>query len=196
MREKGFTLVEVLAALVVGGLLLSALGWYVGSLGRDLRRSEQSADIERIARFAPVLANMVEQAIPAAAGHASNFSGSSRRLQLEVPPPQSFGAVGPLLLQLSVVHDVGGTALDATVKPALLEAATAVKPPSIRLIGGMKDISFDYERSVPSEHRDLPRLIMLRFSPKEGVSHVLAMEPRLTANAGCQFDPISMTCRP
>lgn len=194
-HEQGFTLVEVLFALVAGSLLLVVLGWAIRGLEDQYRRHQATSDAEKVDAIASFLTAEVGRAQPPATGAA--FAGEATALTLTVPPPRALGAIGPVRLTLTVRDDKIGKALVAHFASAVAGQALAgaVQHPVI-LADGFRDIRFDYLRRATDPPTALPRLITVQFTSQDGTVLPLDVEPRLTMAADCIFDPISQTCRP
>jgi prepilin-type N-terminal cleavage/methylation domain-containing protein len=191
MKENGFTLVELLAALVAGSLLLVALGWAIRGLGDQYRRHATAGAAERVAGITPFLEDEIGRALPPARGAA--FGGNETQLALTVPPPRALGAVGPVRLDLSVIASRAGKALVARFGGQGLPEAAA-RP--VTLADGFRDIRFSYLRRANDLPATLPRLITIQFTAPDGTVLPLGIVPRLTMAADCVFDPISLACRP
>lgn len=194
-HEQGFTLVEVLFALVAGSLLLVVLGWAIRGLEDQFRRHQAISDVEKVEAIASFLTTEVGRALPPATGAA--FAGESSALALTVPPPRALGSVGPVRLALSVRDGKAGKALVARFAPVAdgQALADAAQQPVI-LAEGFRDIRFDYLRRATDPPTALPRLITIQFTSQDGTVLPLGVEPKLTMAADCIFDPISQTCRP
>ena len=193
--ERGFTLVEVLAALVAGGLLLASISWTVGSLGREVRTPDRAHNIVQIEAITPSLVTLLEGAFPVEPD-GRGFTGGAGRLTARVSPPLALGPVGPLLLELEVRSTVKGEALflSFTAEDAAIHLPDSVTRPQL-LADGFREIRFDSVRQDEPGRKRLPRLITISFTDDKGVVVPIAVAPRLTSDGRCRFDPISMTCR-
>ena len=189
--QRGFTLVEVLAALVVGGLLLAALSALLSNLSKDLHADERRDELAQVETIAPILKTLLESAIPQADDAESQLT--LRHMALTVAPPQAFAGAGPLRLDLDVERTATGDALVASLTPA----DKTDQPPAVAnrhlLAQGFKHIAF--ESSEPDE-TDAPSPLKIMFQPQKGDPLNIVAEPRLSSDASCHFDPISMSCRP
>lgn len=195
-EEAGFTLVELLAAMIAGSILIVSLGWSVSTLARDLRPSAGALQEARIAALAPALTALIEQAQPPGRDGAG-FSGTPDRLEAVVPPPMAAERAGPLRLSLSAASDpAGGYALLARFEPldpaAAFPAALRVERP---LLGGLRSIRFDYVRSDKAAAPRLPLLVTLTLVTARGDERRISAAPRIDSDGRCRFDPISMACR-
>lgn len=194
MRTNGFTLVEVLFALVAGSLLLVTLGWAIRGIEQQYRHHRDPSAAEKIEAIAPLLTTAIERARPPATGAA--FDGTDTHLLLTVPPPRALGAVGLVRLDLTVASSRSGRALVARFLPASLgQSLPASALASVTLADGFDDIRFDYVRRANDPPTSLPRLITLQFRSHDGTVLPLGIEPRLTMAADCQFDSIALACR-
>ena len=107
--QRGFTLVEMLVALVVGGLLLAALSSVVAGLSRDLHRSESTQAASQVETIAPALKALLENAVVPDRDSLPAFTDA--QAQLTVTPPQALAYAGPLRLELDVEKLANGEAL-------------------------------------------------------------------------------------
>lgn len=194
---NGFTLVELLAAMTAGALLLALASTVIADLAGQTRRSGAEADmIADLASAEPILRSLIQSAAPAAEG-SGQFRGTQRRLSLDVPAPQALGDSGPMRLALTVEDQDDGAALVATLAPLRPGAApSAAMLSDRRLAGGFKDIAFGYVPWPEEMSRALPALIRIRFTGQDDRQLSLAFAPRLTSDGACRFDPISLGCRP
>lgn len=195
MREEaGFTLVELLFALVAGSLLLITLGWAIRGLEDQYRRHAKESPAEKIEAIEPFLTAEIGRALPPAKGAA--FAGDETELVMTVPPPKALGPVGPLHLQLAVIGQASGKALMARFAPASpgLSLPSSAQAP-VMLADGFRDIRFSYLRRSTDDVTALPRLVTLQFVDQGGTVLPLGIEPRITMGADCAFDPIAQSCR-
>jgi prepilin-type N-terminal cleavage/methylation domain-containing protein len=193
-RQAGFTLVEMLFALVAGSLLLITLGWAIRGLEDQYRRHAGISATEKLEAIAPFVDAEIARALPPANGGA--FAGNEAALELTGPPPKALGAMGPLRLTLSVVAESSGKALVARFAPMTAEQslpASATQP--VTLAEGFRDIRFSYLRRSTDDATMLPRLVTLQFQDQSGTILPLGVEPRITMGADCVFDPIAQACR-
>lgn len=194
-REAGFTLVELLAAMVAGGLLLASLGWTVSSLGRELARSRDADATGDAAATAALLVTMLEQAYPVAKD-GSGFEGHGDGLTALVPPPMAAGDAGPMRLTLRVAPAKGGEGLFARLEPVQPGSAFPAALTGERmLLGGYRAIRFDYADGPAEAPPRLPRLIGLTLTAPDGAVRRISAVPRIDSDGRCRFDPVSMECR-
>jgi prepilin-type N-terminal cleavage/methylation domain-containing protein len=194
MREDGFTLVELLFALVAGSLLLVTLGWAIRGLEDQYRRHATESPAEKVEAIEPFLTAEIGRALPPARG--ATFDGNESELVMTVPPPKTLGPIGPLQLQLTVIGPPSGKALVARFIAASGQQqipASALTP--VTLADGFQDIRFSYLRRSTDTGTALPRLVTLQFIDQTGAVLPLGIEPRITMGADCAFDPIAQACR-
>lgn len=191
-RVEGFTLVEVLVALVAGSLLLVALGWSVGSLGRELRVSNEMEATTHLSKMAPVLTRSIEQAIPVSS--PKDFVAEARRLSIVTAPPGSLGATGPVRATFRVVERDGAAELRAAFVPTKATRFPRELAADRLLVGGFKAIRFEYLSPRDEAGANLPRLVTIHFTEPDGQTMSLSAAPRTNSSGNCRFDPISMTC--
>lgn len=196
--DPGFTLVEILVALVAGALILAGLSATLVTLQRQYARMDKTSDtLVAIDAIEPALRRLIEQAAPVKVADVS-FASDERALRLVVPAPQALGTPGLVQLDLSVTRQAKGEALVAKLSalpsgPAL--PAGASRP--VVLAEGLTSIRFTTafappDPSMPDVER--PRLVSLDF--KDGsTGRRIDIVPRLTGDGSCRFDPISLACR-
>jgi prepilin-type N-terminal cleavage/methylation domain-containing protein len=193
--EHGFTLVELLVALVAGSMLLASLSWTLTSLGRELRESRLAEPVARADAAAPVVAGLIEQMFPAGKDQAAIVTEPTH-LAFSTLPPAALGAVGPVRATLDIRGLSDGQALYATFEPVdpaapFPAAARDARP----LVEGYRLIRFDYQFADPRDEGMPPRLVTLSLVDRNGRATRVAATPRISSSGDCRFDPISMTCR-
>jgi len=193
-REAGFTLVELLFALVAASMLLIGLSYALRGLEAQFRRSASAPPSAQLIAVQPFLAGMLAHATPLDQG--ATLAGSPASLDITVPPPESFGFIGPLRLLLRVEQAKDGAALTARFEPS--RPGQTLPPSAVAgrvLAHGFKAIRFAYLRRAGDPRERLPRLISILFVTADGTTLPLAFAPRLNMGAACVFDPISLACR-
>jgi prepilin-type N-terminal cleavage/methylation domain-containing protein len=193
-HQAGFTLIEVLAALLAGTLLLLSLTAMLSSLGGELRQPKHAPDMAAVGAVAPILTSMLESALPASEGQ-DEFEAAADHLVARIPPPLALGPIGPMKFTLEAAPSSNGVGLFTSITAADPAIALPLGISERRLIAdGFRDIEFSYEEHTDAAV-DLPRLIRIRLTTDDGKIYPLAIEPRITSAGACRFDPISMTCR-
>lgn len=186
MRVNGFTLIELLAAMVAGSILLIALGWVTGSLGREVRPSDEEREALRVARAGLTIERLIGTALGQDKSGAK-LDISPMELRTLVAPPAALGPVGPLDLRLTVTKENKGDALYATFQPAKPEndLPSAILAP-VKLAENFRSIRLSPEGSAGNAVR-----IIFEGA---GNRSVLAMT-HVSSSGACRYDAISATCR-
>ena len=193
--QQGFTLVELLAAMIAGSLILATLSWTLASLGRELRASTLAEPRQRLSDVAPALIRLIEQAQPTAKDEAKIAAGP-KRLAFTTSPPAALGASGAVRAELIVRGGQEGEGLYARFAPADPRTALpAGAAEELALAEGYRAISFDYRMPKDADAGLPPRLVTISLTDDKGRITRLAAAPRLTAAGDCRFDPVSMACR-
>jgi len=191
--QRGFTLVEMLVALVVGGLLLAALSSVVAGLSQDLHRSDSQQAASQVETIAPALKALLENTVVPDGDSKPVFAGD--HAQLTVAPPQAVASAGPLHLELNVEKRGKGEALLATFQSREgRPLGQFISAPRV-LAEGFEHIEISASSPPSADARPLPALITISFEPLSGPSFEIVAEPRLSSDGACHFDPISMSCR-
>ena len=191
--ETGFTLVELLAALVLGAFLLAAIGWLLGGLSDSLAARRRTTALAQVSSIAEPLERLLAAADAAPAAPVPQLS--PRSLEIQTGPPQALGPVGPISLSLAVRQLEDGQALIMRLRAAggatLPEAVAADRI----LARGFSRIRFVYLPRAADDPAKTPRLITIQFETPSSRQYEIVAEPMMSGSAGCQFDPISMACR-
>lgn len=192
MKNAGFTLVELLVALVAGGLLLAALTSVVSGLAKDLAKTRAENGLAQVEAVAPTLHELIERAIPT----DETTAVEPDELELTVPPPQALGPIGPLKMGLMVRRSGKGQGLFVAFESV---SPNTDVPAIVRqrqlLVDGFSSIEIGSEPATNASGQRLPRLIRISFANRHEDPVVLTFRPRISATGACRFDPISMTCR-
>jgi prepilin-type N-terminal cleavage/methylation domain-containing protein len=194
-ESNGFTLVELLAAMVAGSLLLVAVGAATGSLTKEARKGATAKDASKVARLAPTLDRLVTSLQPGE-GDNSGIEISTKSLSGDIEPPDALGPVGTVHMALDVRREPGGDALVLTltpIGPATVLPKAVSKP--IKLVDGFKSISFDTPGASAQAYDLSDGPIVLHFEGAKSVERTLAFSPKATTSGTCRFDPISLACR-
>lgn len=118
-RAAGFTLLEILAALVLLALLLVGVYSGIASANRSVRAG--TAAIERVDQMRSAqqfLRRELAQSVAEPIGHTDRgepiyFQGNAREMRYVAPLPGYLGKLGPQLQQLQLVDDGrGGSRLE------------------------------------------------------------------------------------
>lgn len=203
----GYTLLEVLVALAVSGMLLGLLSQTLGGLQLALRSAMASdASAEGMTAGRRMVTHLLAEALPPVAGDdAYAFQGRSDSVEFVTTPPAAFAFLGPLRMRLFVAPI--GTGQMGLYAEARAAAGTSTAPAIRRtlLVGGLQWARLAYAAdpstppmdrwSDPSGH--LPALVQLRwrFTADAAEHEPLVVAPRRTLTSGCRFDPVSLTCR-
>jgi general secretion pathway protein J len=184
-RAAGFTLLEVLAALVLLALLLVGVYSGIASASRSVRSG--TAAIERTDQMRSAqqfLRRELAQSVAEPIGHTDRgepiyFRGSAQEMRYVAPLPGYLGKLGPQLQQLQLVDDgQGGQRLE--LRLALLppdgQPARPLGEPQV-LFDHIKQGSFSYSgvdtqgQPVPwspqwADGRVLPLLVRIELEPQ------------------------------
>jgi general secretion pathway protein J len=148
--DHGFTLIEVIVALVVLGFLLAGLAqatrFGISAWGLETRKAENAASLERMDR---VLRNLIEQASPPAAADDKPFTGQEHRIVFMTLLPDEPEAEPYRRAQVSVgVDDHHRLVLRWQPHPVAL--LLGVQPPvqEVVLADGMERIDLAYRQAA------------------------------------------------
>lgn len=214
MTARGFTLVELLVAMTVLGLialsLLSSL-----RLGATVwqRSDGQGRSVEQIELAATTLRSTLTAAYPfLAAADPTDihilFDGTAQHIRFLAPAPDALGGAGLARFDVAAEPGENGLRLTIAATPELANDGFAVRRPAV-LLDGLDRLSFGYygpdqPGSVPSWHESwadrssLPRMIRISAGFAPGDSNYwpeLIVAPQIAADEGCVFDPLGHRCQ-
>ncbi|MDE2308516.1 MAG: prepilin-type N-terminal cleavage/methylation domain-containing protein [Xanthomonadaceae bacterium] len=195
-RVAGFTLIEVLAALVLVALLL--VGVYTGMRTAIHSVRSGSAAIERIDQIRSAqqfLRRELAQSMTQPIGHTPGgdaifFKGSAHEMSYVAPLPGYLGKLGPQLQRLQLVEDGKGSwrlQLSLAVLPPDGRPPQALGQPQV-LLDHIRGGSFGYRgidvqgRTVPwspawPDGRMLPLLVRIALQPQGNDDWPLLLVP-------------------
>lgn len=188
-RDAGFTLVELLAAMVAAALLLTALGSITAGLNTTVQRQDV-AQTHADDRPGRIMTLFVHRAQPSV---AEGILAEPHHLRFPIQSPEALPIATPLLADLTIIPRGKGSVLIAQ----LYEGAGSLPIPQSRIeavqAGGM--MRFDTETSAEDTADARLISVTLHIPARGGATRSVTATPRITAAAGCQYDPISMRCR-
>lgn len=183
MSEKGFTLVEVLVALVVGSLLLGSISWVLGGLSDDLRGTESQSNVLQNVQTSQLLENILSDARFSSADGES-MQRSATNLAFRMTAPMALERRGYIDAELSVHAGQDGKSLALHWPDQDLE--------EISLLSGMDDIELQYDAKNAAF---LNKITIIYLEQGADENRQLILRPKINAKGACIFDPISQRCR-
>lgn len=188
MNDRGFTLVEVLVALIAGGLLLGSISWMISGLSDDLKATERLDRELQISNAANLLDEILID--------GRFFNGSSQALprspellEFQMHAPLSLSKKGYILSQLFVDRTANGARLKLGFPGQGL--------PETILLSNVEDIELRYETSVAvdGDPAFLKKIEIAIINREGSEPQTLSIRPRINAVGACIFDLISQRCR-
>jgi general secretion pathway protein J len=211
--DAGFTLVELLAAIgllslvsviLLGGLHFGLKAWERGTTHTDR--------VDHVALVQSFLRRNIEDAYPyftaaTATRGQIEFEGSSSSLRLLATTSQALSSGGRSRLSLTVVRGRQGLDLIVEVTPELANDAekvakkvllTNVQSVEVAYFGrGQSDRETVWRDRWTGEPR-LPDLVRIEVTFPPGDTRfwpALVVAPRIGADVGCIYDPLTKRCR-
>jgi general secretion pathway protein J len=205
-NDSGFTLLELLVSMTLLSflslVLYGALSYGVRSWHRAEELSVQSNDVRRVqTALTRELGVAYPEQVTADPTHMHvDFDGREHAVSFLASDPEHPGALDRVELGL-----VDG----ALVRRASLELSSNAKTTSIALLHGVAALDLSYFGSE-GDNRDphwqsswqgrksLPLFVRIRARmAAKGASPFpdLTIAPRVTADVGCDFDPLTKNCR-
>jgi general secretion pathway protein J len=211
-NAHGFTMMEVLVAMTLLALLMTALSGSIGFVGRSWDRgwetSEKSASFSRIES---TVRRMVERSFPVTVGAAKKqrflFEGTQTRLRL-VAHDAPGGSTGALYVQEIAVAGTGSQR--QLVYRQYLFRSGSVRPESIseaQLLSGDFSVAFSYFGSVRpttppvwleswTPDRALPALVQVKIDTGDETPWPpIIVRPHVTAEFDCVRSAGAGLCR-
>jgi general secretion pathway protein J len=213
--EAGFTLVELLVALALFGLLSLALfGSVRVGMAAWTRGTARVDQVDQSLHVQSLLRRLIEESYPLflpdeSTGGRLDFAGTSRSLNLLAPTPIALGSGGRSRLNLAVERRAGSVDLLLTSALELAWPERGPQPIATVLLAGADDVEFAYfgmQRSnrAAAWHNSwsgqsaLPALVRIRVRFAAGDSRIwpeLLIAPRIAADVGCLYDLATDRCR-
>lgn len=213
--EAGFTLLELLVALALFGLLSVALfGSIRFGMAAWTRGTMRADQVDQILHAQNLLRGLIEDAYPlfmpaVPAGGQVDFDGTHQSLDFLAPTPiaRSIGGKSRFRITIARRAEAADLVLTSTAELAWPEHAT--QPITAVLLAGIRDAQFAYfgvtrTDRAPAWHAvwqgqtTLPQLLRLRVRLADGDTRMwpeLLVAPRITADVSCVFDPLTNRCR-
>jgi general secretion pathway protein J len=180
MNARGFTLLEILVALVVLGLLVAGLAqathFGIQSWHTEQRLTERDARLERVAR---TLRDLVEHARPAMSSDDKPFTGEAHRLVFLTRLPDQPQA-GPRRAQVAIgVDDSHQLVLRWQPHPNAIALQPLAPPETIVLADGIDHLDVTYRDAATDkapigawhtswDRGELPALVQFHLAPVSG----------------------------
>jgi general secretion pathway protein J len=170
--DRGFTLLEVLAALVVLGLLTATItqGIRFGLRARDMA-SRIASDTARFETTSRVLRNLIARASPGdSSGREAVFTGTPHTLLFVTKLPEGFGSAAKSEAEISLGVD-GGHSLVLRWRPHYRRWIVEQPAPATeQLLNGVQRLDLLFWRAEPGagwvsdwSSPDPPRLVRFRI---------------------------------
>lgn len=188
MNEKGFTLIEVLVALVVGAMLLGSVSWIIASLAKDLKAAERIERPEALLQSTALLEKILSE------GRFIDQSGgamqrSATNLDFAMRAPEALGQTGFVTAKLIARENASSA--------SLVLQLPGTDFPETTVLQNMESINLSYDvesgSQGPSPFIKKIAIIVKPTYQTEGLT--INIRPHVDAIGACIFDPISQQCR-
>jgi general secretion pathway protein J len=213
--EAGFTLVEVLVAVTLLSLLSMALFSSVRFGVTAWQRGTERADqIHTSMAVQEVLRRLIGEAYPlllsdGAGNGRVDFAGTATSLDFLAPVPVALASGGRARFTLAIDRHGDLSDLVLTSRPELADGDAKTGLQRKTVLATIEAADFSYFGAARSERaaqwRDhwsgemtLPALVRVRvrFARRDPrLWPDLAIAPRITADVGCVYDPLTKLCR-
>lgn len=190
--QRGFTLVELLVAMIAASLLLLGLANVNGALvGRVRTGASAEADLQS-ARGGAALARIVANATPAT--RPEQFVASDQAIRFPIRWAGAGHDGEPIYARLSVEQRSDGAALMVAILPS--PTGDPINGSIEPLLTGARSIMLRPTIATSSAGDRRLDLLQIEFVDAAGTPQSWSAASRVNATPGCRFDPISLTCRP
>lgn len=204
-RTCGFTLLELLVAMVVSASLLALLSQILGSFQTVSRKArDTSSQSAKFSQGQQALVTLIREALPPLPGRqGSSFVGTGKSAEFNALPPQSLRYIGPVRARLTIERVAsGGSEIWVSLSPLGLAVTTPL--PRQLLLTAPGAISFEYldaALNLPlaywDDEKHIPTLVQLRFGGGQQEQQLpVSAAPRRQRAAACLLDVQNMGCRP
>jgi len=196
VNSRGFTLIEVLVALLAASLLLIPLGWAVGRLGKDLKTEQVNGAVHSWADDAYALRHLVATGSFADANGQPLADGPGF-VRMRISPPQSVVGAGMVLAELRSSGAAGDHGIRLSiVQPSTVEPSagepSAMAPP-VDLFPGGRDVKLRLVRTP--DNRQASAHVQIDLRDARGRKFAMRFAPSVSGNPACEFDLVSLACR-
>jgi len=214
-RQAGFSLVEVLVALVLLGLLSMALFSSVGfGMTAWQRGTERSEQIHTSMLVQDLLRRLIGQAYPLLLADGTgtgrvDFAGTATSLDFLAPVPIALASGGRARFKLAIERRGESSDLVLTSRPELAAPDAPAELSRKTLLATVAAAEFAYFGAAQSRtgaewydrwsgELNLPALVRVRVSFARSDPRLwpdLTIAPRITADVSCEYDPLTKLCR-
>jgi general secretion pathway protein J len=202
-REHGYTILELLVVLVLVGLIATAISAGLRFGTRVWERSETRISTTETYRTAQdALRSLLSGAVPRMKDGLASFHGEPALLVFDSAPPRAFGASGLTRVELALVPDGNGSALNVQVT-SLIDGG---KSRQARLASHLQRLRFAYldaSEKTPlwldfwRDRPHMPEAVRLAAdgTPARMAWPAFVARLPIAQDARCDFDPVSADCR-
>jgi general secretion pathway protein J len=176
------------------------------------RGTERSDQIHTSMLVQDLLRRLIGQAYPLVLSDGSgngrvDFEGTSTSLDFLAPVPVALASGGRARFKLSIERHGDGSDLVVTSRPELAAGDAATELSRKTLLATIETAEFSYFGGVQSDgaaqwhdrwsgEMTLPMLVRVRFARGDPrLWPDLTIAPRITADVGCVYDPLTKLCR-
>ncbi|HET9715104.1 MAG TPA: prepilin-type N-terminal cleavage/methylation domain-containing protein [Pseudolabrys sp.] len=213
--DAGFTLVEMLVALTLFSILVIALFDNVSVGLKAFQSGSTRADHAESALVAQSLVRrLISDSYPLFLqddqnkGHV-DFEGNEESVSFLGDAPLAVGRGGRYRFHMFLDRRVDRTDLVLTSLPELYNRYDSPASVKTLLVGDVAAMSLSYFGATNAERdakwrnrwvreRELPKLVRIRLGFHPGDTRLwpeLVVEPRISADVNCTYDPVSKRCR-
>ncbi len=198
--ESGYSLVELVVALLLLGMIAIAVESGLQFGARVWQRSQQSiGSSHQLDSAQSVLRTLLSHSVPRLNGAYVTFVGEPTALSFDAFPPQAYQSHGYVRVSLSVTRD-GPTEKIVLAMQSLVDESA--KKQAV-IVDGLKGVRFAYlDNSGGSstwlsywrDRRRLPDAVrVITDDPSQWPT--LIVRPLISQSSDCALDPVTMTCR-
>lgn len=204
--QAGFSLIEVLVAMVVGSMLIALSTSAVSTIrARWQSATDFHARIENQSRTVSVLYKLIERAVPFSLNPGgAAFEGTVDEIRFSAPAPLAFETSGLMRYSLRTMR-LEGERYSLILDVLDTEGSSAPIISEV-LFSDLNIVKFTYYENASSGvvsqtswigKKGLPGMIevALKSAGEDQPVTRIKMRPRMTVDSRCLFDPVSRKCR-
>lgn len=181
-HRNGFTLIEVLVAMLLSTMLLIPIGWAIGRLGQDLQQQGSATQDNYWAQDMHTLKTIIATATDIeAVKNTTHKNNNEVMVKLKIAMPQSMGSQHQQYFLLEAIGTKKNGKSGLSLHPE--------NPQKQHLAMGF------FHKAKQADIKEQQGKTALHITNAAGAQFTIDIEQKITNSGPCIFDRISMSCR-